>query len=246
VLAIGLVAAVRAIVMRSAAGAESRIDELVDRLAAARSEQRVRAIGARAVSAQEEERRAIARDLHDSLGPGRTAIRIQAELLRGGDGASAADRAAKKIAETSDATIEEVRRAIARLGPAVLDELGLSRAVARLIEDAKENASLSIESRLDGAEGLSAALESTCYRIVQEALTNVARHAGARTARVTITREGDDVVVEIEDDGRGAEPTGDAGHGLRAMRERAELLGGTLEIERDGGTKVRAVLPLRS
>lgn len=249
-LALSLVVLVHAITMRSAALAEDRIDGLVERLANARSEQRVRMLGARAVAAQEEERRAIARDLHDTVGQALTAIRIQAEVLSARAGDPVAVRTvARRVAEASDATIEEVRRAIDRLGPAVLDELGLEAALARLLEQVAEVAGLEVTTHIAEVEQMPAAIETTCYRIAQEALTNVARHAGATRVTVSLRLDGEAIVLEIRDDGRGLEgDKEEPGHGLRSMRERAELLGGSLAIEPapEGGTWIRARLPLPS
>lgn len=245
-IGVALALVVHSIVMRSARTAESRIDALVDRLARTRSEQHLLALGARAVSAQEEERRAIARDLHDSIGQALTSIRVQAEVLATRTVDETTERGARKIAQASDATIEEVRRAIARLGPAVLDELGLGAAIARLLEDLEETG-VSIEARIEPISEMSAAVERTAYRIAQEALTNVARHAAASRVAITIERRGEELSLEVRDDGRGITPDElESSHGLRAMRERAEILGGSLSIEAlpEGGTRLLATLPL--
>ncbi|GAB4214934.1 MAG: hypothetical protein OHK0013_40030 [Sandaracinaceae bacterium] len=251
-LSLLLSALVYAIAARSARAAEAHIAGLVERLAAQGAEERTRALRLAALAEQEEDRRAIARDLHDSVGQALTAIRIQTEVLsthlalRGG-----ADEASTKvvsgIASATDATIEEVRRALGRLRPAALDEIGLSAAIARLCDDTEELSGVSLTRRIEDVRGLPATTEGALYRIVQEALTNVTRHArGASAVEVTLVREGGNVVVEIADDGPGVDPARiGAGRGVRGMRERAELLGGTFELAARAprGTVVRARVP---
>jgi signal transduction histidine kinase len=151
------------------------------------------------------------------------------------------------MARTTDATIEEVRRALARLRPAALDEIGLARAIGRLADDAGERLGLEITRELDVPGGLAATVETAIYRIVQEALTNVVRHAqGVTRVRVSLAERGALLVVDIEDDGAGlAAPEGHEGSGLRGMRERAELLGGRFEAARRSprGTRIHAEIP---
>jgi signal transduction histidine kinase len=247
-----LSALVYTIATRSARAAEARIAALVEQLAAASVEERTRALRLAALAEQEEDRRAIARDLHDSVGQALTAIRIQTEVLsthlalRGGaDEASA--KVVSSIASATDTTIEEVRRALGRLRPAALDEIGLVAAIARLCDDAEERCGLTLTRRLEDVRGLPATTETALYRIVQEALTNVSRHArGASAVEVTLAREGADVILEIADDGPGvAQGEGGSGRGVRGMRERAELLGGRFELlgRVPRGTIVRARVP---
>ncbi|MFN7700054.1 MAG: sensor histidine kinase [Deltaproteobacteria bacterium] len=253
VLAVILALLVYAIALRSARGAEERIAALVERLAAQTTEERVRALRLGAIAAQEEDRRAIARDLHDSVAQSLTAIRIQTEVLSAhlarSDAASREPLGAivAGMARTTDATIEEVRRALARLRPAALDEIGLARAIGRLADDAGERLGLEITRELDVPGGLAATVETAIYRIVQEALTNVVRHAqGVTRVRVSLAERGALLVVDIEDDGAGlAAPEGHEGSGLRGMRERAELLGGRFEAARRSprGTRIHAEIP---
>ena len=162
-------------------------------------------------------------------------------------------RIASKTLTLADATLEEIRRAVSMLGPAILDDVGLEAAVERLCEDFGEREDLVIVRELDvPAEGLSPALESVCYRVIQEALTNAARHAEASELRVGVRVEGAKISVEVRDNGRGFVP-GEregkiGGRGLVGMRERVELLGGTLQIEAapGAGTAVRVELPRRA
>lgn len=262
-LAIFLAVFVHRIALRSAASAESRIRTLMHSLAARTADERIRALRLEAITHQEEERRAIARDLHDSVGQSLTALRIQTEVLsmtlsQGAvEGTSSdthsdavrkgASEVAKRIAHSTDLAIEEVRRSLARLRPMDLDDLGLRSAVSRLAEDVAERGKLEVTSHFEGsAEGLAASIETAVYRIVQEALTNVLRHArDATRASVRIVREPSAMTIEVEDNGRGrAEST--PGRGIRGMSERAELLGGSFVI-RDAqphGTIVSARLLL--
>lgn len=254
-LAVVLALLVYAIALRNARAAEDRIAALVERLAARSMEERIRALRLAAIAAQEEDRRAIARDLHDSVAQSLTAIRIQTEVLSGhlarsDDAASARERLTsivQGIAHATDGTIEEVRRALARLRPAALDEIGLARAIGRLADDAAERLGIDIVRDVAIPAGLATTVETAVYRIVQEALTNVVRHArSASEVRLAISERDEQLVVEIEDDGPGlVAKDGHEGSGLRGMRERAELLGGRFEVvPRDTrGTRVRAEIP---
>lgn len=221
-------------------------------------EGRLRDLSTRAVLLQEAERRVIARELHDSAGQALTAIRINLQIIaqmamsqESGEGRMT--RIAGKTLTLADATLEEIRRAVSMLGPAILDDVGLEAAVERLCEDFGEREDLAIVRELDvPAEGLSPALESVCYRVIQEALTNAARHAEASELRVGVRVEGAKISVEVRDNGRGFVP-GEregkiGGRGLVGMRERVELLGGTLQIEAapGAGTAVRVELPRRA
>ena len=250
-LAILLAAFVHRIALRSAARAEGRIRTLLHSLAERTADERIRALRLLAITHQEEERRAIARDLHDSVGQSLTALRVQTEVLsmtlsQGGDPKRASE-VAKMIAKSTDVAIEEVRRSLARLRPMDLDDLGLRSAVARLAEDVAERGQLKITSHFEGsAEGLPASIETAAYRIVQEALTNVLRHAHeASVATVRLVREEGALTIEVQDDGRGRAQS-QPGRGIRGMSERAELLGGSFAI-RDAsphGTIVTARLLL--
>jgi signal transduction histidine kinase len=223
-----------------------------------RKEERLREISRRAIALSEGERRAIGRELHDSVGQALTAIRIHLTLLgdlvaSGAPGAAA--RAGTMIAQSismTDETLEEIRRAVMRLGPAILDEIGLAEALERYCDDFAERSRIEVRRSIEAGGGpLSQGVEGALYRIAQEALTNVAKHAGAASVSVELTNEGGAVVLAIEDDGAGfvpGSPEASGGHGLPGMRERVELLGGTLKLasEPGKGTKLRVELPAAS
>ncbi len=222
-------------------------------------EQRVRELSTRAVSMQEAERRAIARELHDSAGQALTAIRIHLQLIedlvrraRAGDESVVpkAEELAARTATMVDETLEEIRRAVNTLGPAVLDDVGLEKAVRRACEDLADSLGIEVECsvRLRDAT-LAPAIETTCYRVVQEAMTNITRHAEASHVVVELVATDAEVRIEVRDDGRGFDPSAERtrpSRGVVGMRERAELLGGRLDMDSSPGegTTVRAVLPL--
>jgi signal transduction histidine kinase len=201
----------------------------------------------RLVVAREEERRRIRRDLHDGLGPALSGVVFRLESAR-----LLVDRdpeAAKgHLQATSDQVkdvVADVRRLVHDLRPPALDDRGLVGAVSQLGE------SLDLPLRIDevgSADGsLPAAVEVAAYRIAAEALTNVARHAGASEVVVRIEAGEDALVLEVADDGAGIDEQAQAGVGLLSLRERAAELGGTSEVAcpPGGGTVVRARLPMR-
>jgi signal transduction histidine kinase len=164
-----------------------------------------------------------------------------------GDDPSAAERLAEEMQTDIRTTIEDIRRLVYELRPPALDDLGLVAAIQILAaklgrEEAYPQVRVEAPEQLPA---LPAAVEVAAYRIVQEALTNVIRHAGARGATVRLWLDRD-LHVEVADDGAGLNGGGDGGVGLRSMRERAVELGGYCEISRPaaGGTLVRAILPL--
>jgi signal transduction histidine kinase len=199
------------------------------------------------VSAREEERRRLRRDLHDGLGPmhASQALSIDtAELLMGRDPAEAAALLREVKAQTQSA-IAEIRRVVYGLRPPALDDLGLAGALREL---ASRLVGATIEVRVEAPRQLAplpAAAEVAAYRIAQEALANVAHHSGARHCTLTLAIS-DKLTLTVSDDGVGI-PTGrTAGVGLFSMRERAEELGGSLEVSTGSGTgtTVYATLPL--
>jgi two-component system sensor histidine kinase UhpB len=196
------------------------VDEMLDRLEAERRES-----ARRALAAQEHERVRIARELHDEVGQALTAIMWMVD----GD-----------AREAVRATLEDVRSIARRLRPEALDDLGLLAALAALTVAIQQSSGLRVTRSLDrdAAEALEPDEELVVYRVAQEALTNVVRHARARAATLTLQRDVS-ITLEVTDDGRGFD--GADGTGLRGMRERALLIGAQLEVRaRDPhGTTIR-------
>ena len=207
------------------------------------------------LAAQEVERRRIARDLHDEIGQSLTSVLIG---LRNVENAPTPAEGRERIGELRQITaqtLEEVRRLAWGLRPSVLDDLGLVAALDRYIQDyAKTHGTL---TRLDAGDFASNRLpepvETALYRIVQEALTNTAKHARANSALISLARKADTVELCIQDDGCGLQRPARLQRddrkfhlGLTGMRERATLLGGSLTIEsRPGqGTKISVHIPL--
>ncbi|GAA3195041.1 MULTISPECIES: HAMP domain-containing sensor histidine kinase [Streptomyces] len=215
-------------------------NEMLDRLESERA-----ASSARALSAQESERRRIARELHDEVGQSMTAVLL--ELKR------AADRAPEELRgdlrhaqETTRQSLDEVRRIARRLRPGVLDDLGLTSALTALATDYATHTGLTVRCRCDsGPPDPGAAAELVIYRVAQEALTNTARHADARTVDLTLRRAPGAVVLEVRDDGRGMGRARE-GAGIRGMRERALFIEADLDIgpAPAGGLSVRLTVPL--
>jgi signal transduction histidine kinase len=189
------------------------------------------------ITAQEEERKRIARELHDSTSQSLTSLMIGMHAL--GDTCDSPElrRRADELRCVAAQTLDEVHALALQLRPSVLDDLGLAAALERFIADCRQRYALHIDLALNGLHNrLPMAVETALYRIVQEGLTNVARHAEASTASVFVERRNGSVRAIIEDDGRGFDPAqvGDR-LGLYGIRERAELLGGALVVESEPG-----------
>ncbi|HEX9705727.1 MAG TPA: PAS domain S-box protein [Gemmatimonadales bacterium] len=201
------------------------------------------------ITAQDEERRRIARELHDETGQSLTALLVGLRTIEGSKTVGQAVELAQRLRETTAQTLLDVGRLWRGLHPGVLDDVGLAAAVTGLAEEFARLHGIAVDVRTEGldADGLSPLLSATAYRVVQEALTNVARHAGARTVRVRLLREEATVELRVQDDGTGFEPGHGGRLGLRGMRERAALLGGSLVVESHlgAGTIVTAHLPVR-
>ncbi|MER5844980.1 MULTISPECIES: HAMP domain-containing sensor histidine kinase [Streptomyces] len=202
------------------------------------------ASSARALLAQEAERRRIAAELHDEVGQSMTAILLA--LKQVGDEAPAPLRGEiQQVQEITRASLDEVRRLVRRLRPGVLDDLGLVSAVTSLATEFATHAGLRVHRRFGtDLPTLDNGTELVIYRVAQESLTNVARHAEARSATVSLYREDDRVVLEVTDDGRGIGAAHE-GAGLRGMRERALLIGATLDVTPVArtGTRIRLAVP---
>jgi PAS domain S-box-containing protein len=218
-----------------------------------RQQAELRELSARVLEAREEEKTLLARELHDELGQLLTALKMDLAWLRERlppPGSEMGGKAAQMEA-LLDRTVTSVRRISADLRPLMLDDLGLPDAVAWLVEDFAAHSG--IECRLTlpeepALEDLERSVANTVYRVLQESLTNIGRHAGARHAWVVLGAARDALQIEVEDDGRGI-GADDLAHsrslGLKGMRERVLYHGGTLEIGRAprGGTRVLVRVP---
>ncbi|MDB5334099.1 MAG: putative Response regulator/sensory box histidine kinase [Phycisphaerales bacterium] len=192
------------------------------------------------IGAQEEERRRVARELHDETGQSLTSLLVGLRTLQDVPTLEAARSWARGLRALAARAMEDVHRLAGGLRPSALDDLGLPAALERYAADYAQTHGLTVRLEAGGTElgRLPPAAETAVYRIAQEALTNIARHAEARTARITFDRAPGLVRMLVEDDGRGfdVEPVlsaADVGGriGLHSMRERAALLGGTLTVE---------------
>jgi two-component system sensor histidine kinase UhpB len=205
-----------------------------------------RETGRRALQAQEAERLRIARGLHDEVGQVLTGVLLQLDSLATAGGDREAD-----VAETKQAVrgaLEEVRRIARELRPEMLEQLGLVSALTELSRRFSDQSGIPVRpSFAEGLPRLSDASELAVYRVAQESLTNVARHAGASAVEVSLQPGAGSVVLRVSDDGRGIPENADVnGHGgVRGMRERALLVGGALAVKpaRGGGTEVRLEVP---
>jgi two-component system sensor histidine kinase UhpB len=201
--------------------------------------------GRRALVAQEEVQSRIARELHDEVGQTLTAIAIQAE-----SGAAAADQpeAWSKVAALAHESLEDVRRIGRDLRPEALEDLGLVNALIALATRVSDQSGLVIERRLAGGlPARSPQVDLVIYRIAQESLTNVMRHAEAKRAVLSLEQVADQLVLIVRDDGRGVSgPPRDDATGIVGMRERAMLVGGRLTVrsKAGAGTEVRLEIPL--
>ena len=219
-----------------------------------RQQDELRELSAQVLEAREEEKTLIARELHDELGQLLTAMKMDLSWLR--ERLPAFDHAltakAQQMNQVLDQTVGSVRRIAADLRPLMLDDLGLADAAGWLVEDFARRSGIECRIDLPPAERLNALgrdTSVTIYRVLQEALTNIARHSGAKHAWAVLEAANGALVLEIEDDGRGialGELDKSRSLGVKGMRERVLYLGGELEVSRAprGGTRVRARVPL--
>jgi signal transduction histidine kinase len=202
----------------------------------------IRAARERLVLAREEERRRLRRDLHDGLGPALAGLALKVDTVRNQVEDPHADEQLLALRSGIQATVLDVRRIIEGLRPAALDDLGLAEAVGQLAT----LTDLPVAVEADHLASLPAATEVAAYRIVQEALANASRHAGAQHACVRLRRADDALVVQVADDGNGVLIPRPDGVGLGSMRSRAEEIGGSFDLAATpgAGTTVTARLPL--
>jgi two-component system sensor histidine kinase UhpB len=202
--------------------------------------------GRLALAAQEGERERVARTLHDELGQILTAMTLSAQRAATSDPGQMRTTL-EEIAETSQRALEDVRRLARELRPEALDDLGLVNALIALARRIDEQSGVRVRHSFAPLPPLSDEIELAIYRVAQESLTNVIRHAGAGEAEVTVRTEEAAVVLRVVDDGRGlAVAPGPDATGISGMRERAMFVGGRLDLlEADGGgTEVRFEVPV--
>jgi signal transduction histidine kinase len=201
------------------------------------------------VSAQELERERLARELHDETGQALTSILLGLKELEDAGSAADVSSATTRLRELVVTTLQDVRRLAVELRPKALDDFGLVPALERLVETFQEQTGIEVfmEPQL-GQERLPSEIETALYRIIQEALTNVVKHAQASRVSIVLSRRGNSVSAVFEDDGRGfaVDETREDGLGLLGMKERLSLLDGRLQIESssDGGTTLVAEVPI--
>jgi signal transduction histidine kinase len=202
------------------------------------------------LKAQEAERSRIARELHDEMGSALTAVLLGLAAIDGAPALPAARQASNALRETARSALESVGRMAFALRPSALDEFGLVPALAALGRGLEEQGGPKVVCEIDLPVGLrlSADLETALFRITQEALTNVVKHADAKSARIILTRRERSVLLVVEDDGRGFSPvqSTSGGFGLVGIRERVTSVQGALDIESKcgAGTRLSIEIPL--
>jgi signal transduction histidine kinase len=238
---------------RSQGELEDRVQERSAELSAAN--QSLRELSARLLQLQDDERRRIARELHDSVGQMLAALGMNLSAVR-----ADIDRLTKTATTLTDSEslvqemTSEVRTISHLLHPPLLDEAGLLTALRWYVDGFTQRSKIKVDLDLPNDFGrLSSELETAIFRVVQECLTNIHRHSESPRAKITLRRRAGQIVVEVEDKGKGIAPekrdemvaVATPGVGIRGMRERLRQLGGTLEINSNGtGTAVIARLPV--
>ncbi|MEW5825605.1 MAG: sensor histidine kinase [Candidatus Bipolaricaulota bacterium] len=234
--AVGLYAVV-AFTVRTFAAIDARKNRLLQAREAELAE-----LSQRLLAAQDEERRRIARGLHDGLIQSLAAAKLVLSPARSAMG----DETYRRAVGVIDDAIRETRALAYSLRPPLLDDLGLLPALERLADALSESSGLLIHVDADEPGSLDVALESLVYHVASEALENVVRHAGAKTATVSLTMTPTIVRIRVEDDGSGIDPRSSRGLGLRGIEERVALCGGTLSLSprAEGGAVLTAEVPI--
>lgn len=201
---------------------------------------------ARVLHAQEAERQRIAHELHDEVGQSLTAVLLGLKQAMS-DAPKAVVAELEEVRDTTRTSLEEVRRISQRLRPGVLADLGLLKSLSSLGSDLTARSGIPVHCTFPpNAPELPPDTELVAYRIAQEALTNVARHAQADNVELHVTLHDDALVLRVADDGVGGATSATAGAGIQGMRERANMVGGRLEVRarKDGGTTVELDVPI--
>ena len=203
----------------------------------------------RVVEAQELERRRLARELHDQTGQELTSVLLGLKAVEEAKSDAERAEALAAVREQVVETLHDVRRLAVELRPKALDDFGLVAALERLRDTFSEQTGMRVDLEANVGDRLPSDVETALYRIVQEALTNIVKHAQASAVSIVLARSGRAITAVIEDDGRGFTPRRPAatGSGLLGMGERLALLGGKLKIESSpgAGATIVAEVPLR-
>lgn len=214
------------------------------------TEESLRSLSRMIITLQEEERDRLSRDLHDQLGQQLAGLAFQVEGLRTAKG----DSSGKYLGTMEEIVVDmgrQIRRICKGLRPSILDNLGLAQAVETLAAEFREGSGRRVDLKIESPEAedgsLAPGVAIHVYRILQEALTNVARHSGARRVEIIFRRDEKTLLLEIRDDGNGFQPGaagGVAGFGLTGMKERAAMCGGRLEVKSEPGRGARVTLEI--
>jgi signal transduction histidine kinase len=232
------------------AAERSRAEALAQQARAEQSEQLRREMWAAVVAAQEFERARVARDLHDDIGQALTSVLLGLRLLNGAVDGANADQAMDDLRELVTDALWRTRELAFDLRPTVLDDVGLGPALTRLASSVADRSGLAVDALVDelpSRDELAPEIATVVYRVTQEALTNVVRHAAATHVSVIANVRGRRLRAIVEDDGVGFDPSAATSDlGMLGMRERAQLVGGTLQIvsSRGAGTSVVLEVPV--
>jgi two-component system, NarL family, sensor histidine kinase UhpB len=219
---------------------EQTFNRMLDRL-----EKERRDAGAHALQAQEEERQRLARGLHDEIGQSMTAVLLQLKRLAANANAEQRPQLAE-AQEVVKTSLDDVRRLAQELRPELLDHLGLASALAELASGFEQRTHVRVRRQLErDLPPLDPQAELVLYRVTQESLTNVARHAQASQVLLYLERGQGSVVLRVIDNGQGFDPEHVEGGGLRGIRERALIVGGAVAVKPgpEGGVEVRLEVP---
>jgi len=222
---------------------------LMDATDRMRTHEQLEQLTARLLNLQDEERRRIARELHDGTAQNLAAINFNISTLRELSPSNGkVGKIIDEVQELTDTSLQEIRTLSYLLHPPMLEETGLAPALQWFIGGYSERTGIRVELDIHGRIGrLSSEIETALYRIIQEGLTNVYRHSGSTIAHVSLTRKKKDVFLTIRDEGRGMSDEAKVNHGvgISSMKERLRLLGGSLEIDSNGsGTAIKCTVPI--
>lgn len=230
-----------------AANGGDRYEKLLERLES--NEREFRRLGRSVLRVQEDERRRLARDLHDGVGQNLTALKHRlAQLRDAADDASPLRDALDATVDLCTETLEDTRELARLLRPTILDDLGLAPALQWLGRSIGQSANVAVAVEIEPLPQLDGERETLLFRVAQEALNNIAKHAQARSVLVRLVARDGRLQLQVVDDGTGFDASSrSAGSGLSGMRERLRLFEGLLEVHSapGNGTRLRAIVPLQ-